>query len=179
MVSAIIFFLINFHKQNISNDIAVWAQFGDYFSGVLNPILAIINICVFVMLTLTIQKITDENNNTNLETSKKIALMSLKHEELKHFKEVMDKNLLHWSENPKHIDSIKKVLYGYNVLEYRILFLFPELRDSSKNAKLRELLVESLNFYQKGDSEIGFTYHIPLSNFYSMLVSEMGKWTIS
>ncbi len=72
-------FIAKFSGQPISDKIESWAQFGDYFGGVLNPILALINICVFVILTIIIQNITDMNNKESLETSKRIALMSMKH----------------------------------------------------------------------------------------------------
>jgi len=172
-------FIAKFSGQTISNNIEAWAQFGDYIGGVLNPILALINICVFVILTITIQNITDKNNKESLETSKRIALMSMKHEELKHFKEIMDKNLELWNEDLKSIQKIRQVLYGYNVLEYRMLFLFPELRESEHNKMLRKYIVEALNNHEKGKIMEAAHCHMPASNTYGMLVSDLGEWTIN
>lgn len=172
-------FIAKFSGNPISDKIESWAQFGDYFGGILNPILSLINICVFVILTITIQNITDRNNKASLETSKKIALMSMKHEELKHFKEVMDKNLEQWEENLESIQSIKQVLYGYNVLEYRMMFLFPELNESEHNKMLRKYIVEALNNLEKGKIKEAAQCHIPVSNTYGMLVSDIGKWTLN
>ena len=171
-------FVAKFSGQPISDKIEYWAQFGDYMGGVLNPILALINICVFVILTITIQNITDRNNKESLETSKMIALMSMKHEELKHFKEIMDKNLEQWREDLESIQKVRQVLYGYNVLEYRMMFLFPELKESEHNKMLRRYIVEALTNHEKGKIKEAAHCHIPVSNTYGMLVSDLGEWTV-
>ncbi len=177
--TALISFIINFSDHPLSDKIETWGQFGDYFGGVLNPILSLVNILVFVTLTITIQEITNKNNKESLDTSKKIALMSMKHEELIHFKDVMDKNLEQWNESLEDIEMTKKVLYGYNVLEYRMLFVFPELNNSENNKNLRKYIVEALNNHKQGKIKDAAHCHIPVSNTYGMLVSDMGKWTVS
>lgn len=179
LIIFIVVFIINFSGQSISNDISDWAQFGDYIGGILNPILTLLNICVFVILTLTIQRITDQNNRLSLETSKQIALMSLKHEELNNFKKEMDQNLNFWQDNLGDVERIKRVLYGYNVLEYRMMFLFPELRDSEHNKDLRKYIVEALNKFEAGKIEEAKRFHIPVSNVYGMLVSDLSDWTVN
>ena len=171
-------FILKFRNHEISSNMEDWAQFGSYVGGIITPLLAIINICVFVILTLTIQQLTDKNNEATLETNKKIALMSMKHEELNNFKKVMDENLQYWRDNLGEVDRIRKVLYGYNVLEYRMMFLFPELRDSKNNKDLRKFIVEALNKHENGDIESAMHNHIPVSNIYGMLVSDLGKWTV-
>lgn len=172
------FFIVHFKGQPISDKIEYWGQFGDYFGGVINPILALGNIIVFVILTVTIQNITDKNNKIALETSKQIALMSIKHEELKHFKETMDKNLEQWEEDLENIQKIKQVLYSYNVLEFRMMFLFPELKDSEHNKKLRIYIVKALDNHKTGRIKDAAHCHIPVNNTYAMLVSDLGRWTI-
>ncbi len=76
-------FILQFNTHPISNNLEHWGQLGDYIGGVLNPLLSLINICIFVILTLTIQKITNKNNQVALDTQKQVAMMSMKHEELK------------------------------------------------------------------------------------------------
>jgi hypothetical protein len=85
-IIVLISFWLNFKDQVISDEIESWAQFGDYFGGVLNPLLALVNIFVFIFLSVKIQELTDSNNNKSLNESKKIAIMSMKYEELKHLK---------------------------------------------------------------------------------------------
>jgi uncharacterized membrane protein len=179
LITSLGFFIFNFSDHPISDKIEYWAQFGDYFGGVLNPILALVNICVFVMLTITIQNLTDRNNKESLETSKRIALMTMKHEELRNLKASMDSVLGEWSANRESFDHIQTVLYTYNKLEYRITFLFPELENSSENALLRKYIVKALYHYQEGDHKAAAGCLIPVQNTYSMLVSAMSRWTVN
>jgi uncharacterized membrane protein len=174
----ILIFVLNFWGTPVSAKIEHWAQFGDYIGGILNPILALVNICVFVILTLTIQDLTDKNNKASIETNKRIAIMSMKHEELTNFKKEMDNNLSFWREDLGDIERIKRVLYGYNVLEYRMMFLFPELRNSDHNRDLRRYIVEALNNHKAGKINEAKHCNIPVSNIYGMLVSDMGEWTV-
>lgn len=178
MLIFLLAFVLNFRQHQISSKIEDWAQFGSYIGGVINPFLTIINICVFVILTLTIQRLTDKNNQAALETNKKIAQMSMKHEELSNFKKEMDENLSNWRKDLGDIERIKRVLYGYNVLEYRMMFLFPELSSSEHNKDLRKYIVEALNNHEQGEIDKAKHCHIPISNVYGMLVSDIGEWTV-
>lgn len=144
----------------------------------LNPLLSAINICIFVILTLTIQNITDKNNQQNIETTRKIALMSMKSEELRHFKESMDSKISAWEDNLMDISKVKNILYTYNVLEYRMIFLFPELRDSYDNKNFRRYIVEALTHFESGKLKEASYIHVPLSNTYGMLISSLSEWTI-
>lgn len=174
----ILIFILNFWGTPISTKIEHWAQFGDYIGGILNPILALVNICVFIILTLTIQDLTDKNNKASIETHKRVAIMSMKHEELTNFKKEMDNNLSFWREDLGDIERIKRVLYGYNVLEYRMMFLFPELNNSDHNRDLRKYIIEALNNHKSGKIKEAKYCNIPVSNIYGMLVSDMGEWTV-
>jgi hypothetical protein len=104
--------------------------------------------------------------------------MSMKHEELTNFKKEMDNNLSFWREDLGDIERIKRVLYGYNVLEYRMMFLFPELNNSVHNRDLRKYIVEALNNHKSGKIKEAKYCNIPVSNIYGMLVSDMGEWTV-
>ncbi len=172
-------FISNFWGFDISSKIEDWAKFGDYFGGVLNPVLTIINICVFVILTITIQNLNDRNSKASIETNKRIALMSMKHEELTNFKKEMDNNLGFWRKDLGDIDRIEGVLYGYNVLEYRMMFLFPELNNSEHNKDLRKHLVEALDKHKQGNIRGIKQCNIAVSNIYGMLVSDLGEWTVT
>src|SRR5690625_346479 len=171
-------FMINFGNLGVSNNLADWAYFGDYICGILNPILALVNVCVFIILTLTIQQLADHRTKDNIETQRKNVLMTMKNEELKNFKRIMDNNLKDWRSNLHNIDHLKQVLYGYNVLEYRMLYLFPELKNSKNNATLRKYIVKALKLYEDGNNIEAAAHHIPVSNTYGMLVSDLSKWTI-
>jgi hypothetical protein len=87
----------------------------------------------------------------------------------------MDKNLEQWREDLESIQKIRQVLYGYNVLEYRMMFLFPELRESNQNGKLRKYIVEALKNHENGKIIEAEFYYNQVSNTYGMLVSDLGE----
>lgn len=174
MVLVIFTFLLGFWKSNVSNSIEQWGQFGDYLGGTLNPILAVINICIFIYFTLVVQDISNKNHEQSLEMNKKVALMSMKREELNHFKVEMDKVIDDWESDLKNIDKAKQMLYKYNVLEYRMSYLFPNMYGSEINKKFRSDLVESLNKLEKDkNARTG-----PSVNVYGMLISELSKMVV-
>src|SRR5690606_32432219 len=112
----------------------IWALFGDSIGGVLNPILTLINIGVFVYLTKAVQDVTERNNKQGLETSRKIALMSLKHEEFTYFKQTLDLPLLEWGKDSKDSEKFSRLFTDYSRLFVRLEYLFPEL-DRSETAR--------------------------------------------
>lgn len=167
-------FLTVFWNSNISTNIEQWGQLGDYLGGTLNPILAVINICIFIYLTLVVQDISNKNHEQSLEMNKKIALMSMKREELNHFKIEMDKVIDDWESDLKNIDKAKQMLYKYNVLEYRMSYLFPNMYGSEINKKFRSDLIESLDKLEKDKN----TKTGPSVNVYGMLISELSEMVI-
>jgi hypothetical protein len=60
-------YFFNFHGQAISKKNEDWAQFGDYLGGILNPIIALLNLIVLTYLTIKIVKIDDERNHFTLQ----------------------------------------------------------------------------------------------------------------
>jgi hypothetical protein len=62
--------------------------------------------------------------------------------------------------------------------EYRMIFLFPELKESENNAMLRKYIVEALKNHENGRIKEAAHCHIPVSNTYGMLVSDLGEWTV-
>lgn len=58
---SIILFMINFIRQNISYNISDWAAFGNYIGGIISPILAILNLYLFYILTIATTKFTENN----------------------------------------------------------------------------------------------------------------------
>ena len=86
-ISAILLipYFIFFH-YGFSNDSNSWSNFGDYFNGVLSPILTAVNIYVFIRLTTTISDIESKRAQETLTHEK---LRSEK--ELKQAKELFEK----------------------------------------------------------------------------------------
>lgn len=60
-------YLVKFHSSSISNDPAVWGQFGDYVGGVLNPILTLLNLVVLAYLSFKLVEIESKRNEWTLQ----------------------------------------------------------------------------------------------------------------
>lgn len=60
-------YCLNFHENTFSNDPERWAQFGDYFGGVLNPFISLINLVILTYLSIRLVKDEDERNKWTLQ----------------------------------------------------------------------------------------------------------------
>ena len=88
-VILIVPYFIFFH-YGFSNESNSWSNFGDYFNGVLSPILTAVNIYVFIRLTTTISNIESKRAQEAIAQEK---LHSAR--ELEQAKELFDKELEH------------------------------------------------------------------------------------
>lgn len=177
-IAVIAIYINTFSENRLSSSPETWGQLGDYMGGLLNPILSLINICVFVILTLVIQRATDKNNEEALNSAKRVALMQMKHEELTHFKKEMDSCLASMKYGVFSEIEAQILLTTYNVLEYRMVFLFPELDQLTSNRRLQKYIVENL----ESTKSMGNATHgkiIGVSNTYGMLVSDLSKLVIT
>jgi len=174
-ISVVAIYMYKFSANGISSSPEAWGQLGDYIGGLLNPLLSLINICVFIMLTIVIQQATDKNNDEALNSARRVALMQMKHEELTHFKKEMDNCLEKMKSGNSSKYEAQELLTTYNVLEYRMLFLFPELSELTSNQSLRKYIVKNLEA-TKSENLHGI---IPISNVYGMLVSDLSKLVVT
>nr|WP_199001367.1 hypothetical protein [Flavobacterium sp. ASV13] len=65
----IIFFVNHFFGSEISDDIAEWGSFGDFFGGIINTVLSLSSLILLGYLTLVI-------NNQSLEENKKLNFLT-------------------------------------------------------------------------------------------------------
>jgi uncharacterized membrane protein len=85
----IIFFLFKFTPchYTFSNAISDWGNFGDYFSGTIGIIISLLNLIIFIVLTIEIAKINDINNSRNLNFERKKIISELRYESIKRYEE--------------------------------------------------------------------------------------------
>lgn len=57
IITPLILYIITFYGQSISKDPANWGQFGDYVGGVLNPIIAVMNLIVLIFISIYLSKL--------------------------------------------------------------------------------------------------------------------------
>jgi hypothetical protein len=78
LVIPAIFYSINFWGSNLSKTPAVWGAFGDFFGGILNPIIALFGTIILGYLTYEISKqSSDQNLNLFLTQQKIIAYQKI------------------------------------------------------------------------------------------------------
>lgn len=136
----------------LSNNIADWASFGDYLNGVLSPILAIINIWVFVKLTKAINKDSETQKEKELLHQKKLILAQMRQKELDNFSLIIDNSL-----------NIKYDFFSPNIV--RPIVVAITYIDSFFNYK-RELFT----IINEGDFETKFkNFHTLMCDYYKLM----------
>jgi len=64
-----------------STDIGAWGQFGDYVGGLLNPVLALVNVGVIVYLALSVQRLNEAQRDSRQESERRIQAVIDLHRE--------------------------------------------------------------------------------------------------
>jgi hypothetical protein len=85
-----LFYIVNFLGGKLSNDPQIWGTFGDYFGGIINPILALANLIIFIKLTLIVADMQDKSTQQALNYEKKILTSGLMHDSVKELSEVLN-----------------------------------------------------------------------------------------
>jgi uncharacterized membrane protein len=67
IVAALLPFIIRFYSHTISDKQEHWGQFGDYFGGILNPIISLISLIVLTYISISVSKIEDQRNEFTLQ----------------------------------------------------------------------------------------------------------------
>lgn len=161
-VTALMIFIVvgsyffNFSEFPISKDTQVWGSFGDYYGGILNPILSILNLGVLVYITFQISDIDNRRTEQELLVQRQIALFALKHDALKELNGIL---LQFQPELVKSdIDSEVKIILFRNEFNSFIdtySHLFPFFEDLTWE-ELRETMLEISSVagrrYKSGDS---------------------------
>lgn len=150
----------SFDPNQLSSDPAIWGQFGDYFGGIINPIVGILNLVLFVYLSFILQGL-----------SAKTALMQMKREDLHYFKTEMDRVIKIFDEDPTvfKIEEVNNVFVG---MQARMNYVFPEITKSAASLTFSDaihLLISSGKIMIKhGDV-------IQIFNFYNELVNVLSQ----
>jgi hypothetical protein len=153
-------YYINFKNSSLSSDPSEWGVFGDYFGGILNPALTIINIFVLLYLTVRLADIEDQRSKSDLALQKKNALFALQHDALKEINKVLEKVQPILIEREDDEAALKLILIR-NELNAMITvygYLFPSLDEAKIQLvtdcmmELSELCIEYRNLLEHKDT---------------------------
>jgi hypothetical protein len=80
-----------FWGNPISSDSSDFGAFGDYFGGILNPLIGIGNLLALIYISIFISKIEGNREEQQFLLQKEYALYTLKHESLKDISIILEK----------------------------------------------------------------------------------------
>ena len=92
MLFITIFLSLYFSKfhNDLSSEANDWAAFGSYIGGVVTPVLTIINIGVFIWLTLVIKNSGEEQKKKELEHQKRLIITQMRKTEIAQLSKILD-----------------------------------------------------------------------------------------
>ncbi|MFY0481384.1 hypothetical protein ACI6PS_02165 [Flavobacterium sp. PLA-1-15] len=67
IVATALAYILKFFEKEASNDPEKWGQFGDYFGGICNPLLSMINLIILAYISIRLAKIDDDRNHFTLQ----------------------------------------------------------------------------------------------------------------
>jgi len=76
-------FLWIFFNQKISHNISDWGNFGSYFGGILGAFISLGNLIIFVILTIKVTQLQDNNETRNREIQKVSILTQFRYDAIK------------------------------------------------------------------------------------------------
>jgi hypothetical protein len=155
-----------------------------YASNVAIPLLALINIYVFIYLTREIQKINNVAHEKQIETNRKIAVMSIKNEEFKYYRTVIGNKLEVWRNSHLEHTLFQEFYDEYLKFANNTSYLFPEILKSQEHKIIQNCAREISVIFPDIDDYSGenvMTFDTCFSNvntsFYSIL-HNMKKWVL-
>jgi len=165
-VALISLYFIFFHG-NFSDDSNSWSNFGNYYNGVLTPLLTALNIYVFYILTKTISEIEESRRNRELSQEqqylekeleqakkrfdeerkheKELILLQLRKQELDMFIKQVNK-MFDYNSKSDHINSLQQVADYLRSFSETGLKWF-DINDNGKTKNEINILWVKLNKY--------------------------------
>lgn len=156
-------YFFTFHG-NISNDSYAWGNFGNYINGLLTPLLTIINIAVFIDLTIAITNLEEQRSERALENERNLQKMQLRKQELETFVKQMNKMQEDYSSRKDQIKSLNQIICYLQTFE-KTGFKYFELKDSGRVVVILHRLSLGIQQYvtnleQNGDFDKELFYKI-------------------
>ncbi|MHA4737764.1 hypothetical protein [Dyadobacter sp. MSC1_007] len=110
------------------NDATAWAAFGDYLSGLLNPIFAFANVIVLVIISYQLAVIENSRAEKGVATQREIALYSIQHGSFEKINLLLDRVHAAVIEDPKTASSkLRLIKIDLSTFLHANLYLFPVL----------------------------------------------------
>ncbi len=113
-------YILKFYNSPISGNPGDWGVLGDYLGGILNPVVAALNIAAFIYLTKVIGDTEEKAQKRNLDFQQKLTLSELRHAS--------------YVELTKNLDSLpERIFKGAENSDYETTLLMVYLRGFFEN----------------------------------------------
>lgn len=137
----VLFFSINFWGADISTIPQDWGTFGDYFGGLLNPLIAIANLIIFIKLTIIVTDMQDKSTKQSLQFEKKVLISGLMHESIKDLSFILNSLGQNIIENKAQTEwEILKVMQNITTFTNNSSHLFSDIESNELQNELNTLL---------------------------------------
>lgn len=139
LILVVFLYLGHFHS-GLSNQMRDWSDFGNYFTGLLTPLLTIINIVVLVELTIAVSDADKSRTTAEIKTQKDLLLLQMRRQSIESFSQIMN----HYFNN-KYLEEDTKRVVAY-VSEYLQTFIETDFQyfDFGENTNIVKRKINSL-----------------------------------
>ncbi len=131
-------YFLHFRNAMISYNSQDWGAFGSFIAG----LIGIINLAVFIILTIYISRLSDTNSKLQIDTQKKIIISQFRQKEINKLNDQLDKAF-----NFRGYEKKEDIINEYNLISIFLTnflnqkqYLFPLLRDKSVKNNVMTLL---------------------------------------
>lgn len=121
LILVMFLYLGHFHN-GLSNQMHDWSDFGNYFTGLLSPLLTIINIVVLVELTIAVSDADKSRTSAGIKAQKDLLLLQMRRQSIESFSQIMN----HYFNNKYLEEDTKRVVA--HVSEYLQTFIKTDLQ---------------------------------------------------
>ena len=142
LILVVFLYLDHFH-YGLSNQMRDWSDFGNYFTGLLSPLLAIINIVVLVELTIAVSDADKSRTSAEIKAQKDLLLLQMRRQSIESFSQIMN----HYFNNKYLEEDTKRVVA--HVSEYLQTFIKTDFQyfDFGENTNIVKHKIDSLKLY--------------------------------
>jgi len=177
IIAALIFHFQFFSTKNFLSTLESVGQYGDFIGGVFGTILTLLNIGIFILLTIAIQDLSDKNNQANIQAVREATRIQLRYEEFRNFKSEIDEILKAWK-HQNYKNQLFTPLEDAFVKNSRIYLLYPELTKHESYKYMIDTLGLIRKEMQANQEGVGKRSTILFENAFNKVIKYMAAWVI-
>jgi len=177
-IATILFYTSKFGIFGFSSHTDSWGQFGDYFGGILNPVIAVFNLIILIRITKIVKDEDEGREKRQLHLNKEMGLLNLRYEEFKNYKKSIDTHLAK-EDFLSNSASFVDLLSEFKSLNERIEFIIPEIAQVKNFTVFRDHLQLNWKNWDGGSIEEKESLNIELREIYGKFIQNLGHQIVT